>query len=173
MAILCGPDSLDWTFLTSIFTSITALVSIFVSIVALKKSSEYSRRNINTSIQQSVFKMVQEKAKECNKAWDNEPEHEMNDKSPHFLIATEIIVAIDLIEKAFDLFSKNDSSLQDNKSIYFYLYWKQLKPDIRGWIMNRTMIISKEMEKMFNDDTFTRQVITMHKTFGEYFENQT
>jgi hypothetical protein len=161
MLVNCISTSIDWSAIASIFT---AIISIIVAITALYRSSKYSEKNINLSIQQALFKMVQEKAKDCNTAWDNEPQNEMNDTSPHFLITTEIIIAIEVFDKAFELFGKNYKSLKYEKKDYYYLYWKQLKPDVRGWAKERT----QEIAKRFND-VYKQQINTIHSTFGEYF----
>ena len=156
-------NTIDWG---AIGSTITAVVAIVISIIALKRNTKLAKQNTQLSIRQSVFNLVKDKAHDCNIAWEDEPPFEMNDTSPHFLVATEIIVALDLIEKAFELFGENDNTLATYKSTYHYLYWKQLKPDIRGWVMHRTLEIAKRFGDVYNN-----QINRIHFSFKDYFES--
>lgn len=159
--------SIDWESVARISTIATSVLAIIVSIIALNRNTKFSNKNITLSIQQAVFKMVIDKAKDCNSVWLNEPKDEMNGTSPHFLIITEFIVAIDIINKAFELFGKN-LNVSEFKKTYYYLYWKQLLPDIRGFVMER----AKEIAKRVNDDVYTNQINSIHSTFSDFFENK-
>lgn len=107
-----------------------------------------------------------EKAKDCNAAWDKEPQFEKDSKnSPHFLIATELIIAIDVIEKAINLFGKNDLSVAPERVEYLGLYWKQLSPNVRGWVINVTPVIQNDHNKVFTD-----QISRIHDCFSAFFE---
>ena len=160
-------SSVDWESIARICTIATSVLAIVISFIALNRNTTFSNKNITLSIQQAIFKMVIDKAKDCNSAWLNEPENEMNDTSPHFLIVTEFLVAIDIMNKAFELFGKN-LDVSEFKKAYYYLYWKQLLPDIRGFVMERTLTIAKRV----NSNVYSAQVSTIHSTFSEFFENK-
>jgi hypothetical protein len=162
MLIECVQNSFDWSKLAPV---VTATISIIISIVALWRSSRSSRKTTSLSVQQAMFKMVQEKSKDCNIAWINEPENEQNEISPHFAVITEVIISLEVINRAFQLFDGNYKSLEDQKGDYYYLYWKQLRPAIRGWIMNQ---VKKASE--FDDRVYKDQLNTINTSFGKYFE---
>ncbi|MCC8424217.1 hypothetical protein [Mucilaginibacter sp. UR6-11] len=158
--------TIDWDILAKFATLLTSLIAIYISIVALKRNTRLSTKNINLSIQQAIFKIVAEKARDCNNVWKNEPEFELKSKdSPHFLVITELVISIEIINNAFLLFDKNSEVIEEFKDTYFSLLWKQLIPDIRGWVQNVTPTI-----KANHNDKFLKQVATVHENFSKYFD---
>ena len=98
--------------------------------------------------------------------WENEQKNEIqNEDSPHFKIMSELIITIEIIEKSFSLFGQNDSSIDSNKNDYYYLFWKQLRTDLRGWI-RRTPIIAKQQNNFY----YSEQVADLHSKVEKYFE---
>ncbi len=155
----------DWELISKYSTIITSLLALVISFIALSRNTKFSNKNITLSIQQAIFKMVMEKAKDCNLAWVNEPINEKENKlSPHFSIATELIIAIEVIDKAFYLFGKNQASLNEFKKDYYSLYWKQLAPDVRGWVMETTPKIQNDY-----NDVFVNQIDKIQTTFKDFF----
>lgn len=147
-------------------SSIMPILAFILSIIALFSARTFSRKNIRLSIQQAIFKTVSEKAKDCNTLWENEPENEkQNEDSPHFKIMSELIITTEIIEKSFSLFGQNDSSIDSNKNDYYYLFWKQLRTDLRGWI-RRTPQIAQQQNNLY----YSQQVADLHSKFEKYFE---
>ena len=145
--------------------AILSIIAIVISIVSLYINYTFSIKNLRNSTQQSIFKTISEKAKECNFLWEKEPENEKNDTSPHFKISTEIKITIEIVEKSFYIFEKNYKNIRDYENDFYYLFWKQLNPDIRGWIKERSLSISKRFDKVYTD-----QIKSIHEKFEDFFE---
>ncbi|MBL7742087.1 MAG: hypothetical protein JNN00_01310 [Chitinophagaceae bacterium] len=147
-------------------TSIIPILAFIISTAALYFSVTFARRNIRLSLQQSIFKTVSEKAKDCNQLWESEPANEMqNPNSPHFKVMSELIITTEIIERAFDLFSKNNSTIMKFKDDYYYLFWKQLRTDLRGWV-RRTPQIAEQLQNVY----YSQQVTSLHNKVQAHFE---
>jgi hypothetical protein len=160
--LLQSSPSFNWA---TVISAITAMVAITVSIIALRINRTMARRNIRLSIQQAIFKIVSEKAKDCNTLWDNEPMSEQNDNSPHFKIVSEIIISKEVVEKSFALFEKNYQPITKLKEDYYYLLWKQLRTDLRQFI--RT---APDLAAQLNNKYYTAQINELHRIFNGHFE---
>lgn len=148
------------------WSSMTPIIAIIISIIALFVNSRLARRNLRLNIQQLIFKTVNEKAKDCNSLWENEPVSEkINNNSPHFKVISEIIITLETIDKTFGLFEKNYKSIRNDRDYYYYLFWKQLRTDLRGWI-RRSPEIAKEMK----NEIYSNQINGIYETFSKYFE---
>jgi len=148
-------------------SSFVPILAFILSLVALYFSITFSKRNIQLSIQQVIFKTVSEKAKDCNMLWENEPVLEQqNENSPHFKIMSELILTIEILEKSLGLFGKNNSSIGLYKKDFYYLFWKQLRTDLRGWV-RRTPQIAIQV----NDPIYSQQVTNLHNKFESHFEH--
>lgn len=145
--------------------SILAIIAIAISIISLCLNYNFSIKNIRNSTQQSIFKTISEKAKECNDLWDKEPENERSNSSPHFKISTEIMITIEIIERSFRLFEKNYKDIRKFEQDFYYLFWKQLTPDIRGWIKERAINNSQNFDQIYID-----QIKSIYDKFNEHFE---
>lgn len=157
--IFCSNLFLNWS-------SVVPILAFIISLIALFSNRSFSKKNIQLSIQQAIFKTVSEKAKDCNTLWESEPPIEaQNENSAHYKIMSELIITKEIIEKSVDLFSKNDKSIIRYKEDYYYLFWKQLRTDLRGWI-RRTPQIAIEV----NNQYYTQQVADLHAKFQKHFE---
>jgi hypothetical protein len=142
-----------------------SIFALFVSILSVVYSVIYSKKNIRFGIQESIFKTVSEKARNCNYLWDAEPRIEKeNPNSPHFKIMSELIITKEIIEKSFELFGKNELPIKNNKDDYYYLFWKQLNTDLRGWI-SRTPEIAKGLKNEY----YTKQVVDLFEKVQKHF----
>ncbi len=144
---------------------IIAIAAVIISFISLFVNSSYATKNIRLSTQNALFKTVSEKARDCNNLWDKEPDNEKNDSSPHFKISTEIMITIEIINKSFELFEKNYKRITDDEKDYYYLFWKQLNPDIRGWVRDHSLKNSKEFSEIYQ-----KQIKQIHHRFELYFE---
>jgi hypothetical protein len=133
---------------------VTPVVAIIVSICALWNNRHFSRKNVRLSIQQALFKTVSEKAKDCNALWDAEPESEKTPNSPHFKVVSELVISMEVIEKSFELFSVNYNSIADNKGDFYFLFWKQLSPNLRGFFADRADAIAREL----GNEIYSKQI---------------
>ncbi len=148
------------------FQTIVPSLALILSLIALFSTRAFSRRNINLSIQQAIFKTVSEKAKDCNLLWENEPANEkQNENSPHFKVMSELIITTEVIEKSVSLFSQNDSSIGGSKDDYYFLFWKQLDTGLRGWI-RRTPQIATQL----NNQYYSGQVTDLFSKVEKHFE---
>lgn len=146
--------------------SFLPILAFILSIIALYFSINFSRKNIQLSIQQVIFKTVSEKTKDCNTLWENEPANEIqNLNSPHFKIMSELIITTEIIEKSLDLFGKNSSTIKIFRDDYYYLFWKQLRTDLRDWI-RRTPQIAEGLNNVY----YSQQVEDLHAKFHKHFE---
>ena len=155
---LCWSLEFDWS-------KITPIVAVAVSVTAILINRRSSHKNIRLSIQQAIFKTVSDKAKDCNTMWESEPANGINDDSPHFKVMSELIITQEIIERSFLLFAHNYKSIKKYKDDYYYLFWKQLRTDLRGWI-KRTPNIAQRV----NDLYYSEQVATLQEKFVKHFE---
>jgi hypothetical protein len=147
--------------------AVTSCVAILLSIIALLVNRAIAQRNTRLTVQQSIFKTVMDKARDCNNIWLSEPEIEKsNPNSPHFLVITELIVSIETIEMSFSLFKQNYKSIEEEYGTAFYqLFYKQLHVDLRGW-MKRTPQIAVAV----HSPLFSSQVQLLVTKFERFFE---
>jgi len=158
--------TIDWDILSKLATILISVLALFVSISAMNRNTRFSNKNISLSVQQAIFKIVAEKAHDCNNVWINEPENELKSKdSPHFLVTTELIISIEVINTALILFDKQSDLIGESRSKHFEIFWKQLIPDVRGWVQNVTPIIQKN-----HNEVFFNQIETIHKNLSPFFD---
>jgi hypothetical protein len=151
---------------------IIAILAVIVSLIALYFSVIYFSRNIRSSIQQSIFKTVSEKAKDCNLVWISEPKPgEGENESPHYKVMTELVISREVIDKAFDIFGYNQHSIIKFKNDYYYLLYKQLDPRLRDWF-KRTPEIADRLESEFGEPQlyYKAQIADMFAAFKKHFE---
>lgn len=144
---------------------ITSIVAVSVSSYAVIISRRYAQKNVRLNIQQAIFKTVSEKVKDCNTMWVNEPENERHDESPHFLIMSELTISKELIDKALELFGENYKGIKQYESDYYYLFWKQLRPELRGWFIR-----TPDIAKKFNNEYYNDQIRDLFAKFKPHFE---
>jgi hypothetical protein len=148
------------------WSAVTPIIAIAVSIVAIFISRKAAQKNVRLAIQQAIFKTVSDKAKDCNTMWENEPQNERDNKSaPHFKVMSELIISKELIDKSFSLFGDNYRSIEKYQDDYYYLFWKQLRTDLREWIRRTPSIADK-----LNDEYYSEQVRDLHQKFANHFE---
>lgn len=150
--------------------SLSTIISIMAfgfSIISLFVNIKISQRNTRLTIQQAVFKTVIEKAKDCNTVWVNEPAEEFGfPTSPHFLVISEVIISIETIERSIKIFERNYSNIgKENSSDFYYVFWKQLRVDLRGWIKTSPLI-----SEQINDEIYSNQIKLMFSKFKSHFE---
>jgi hypothetical protein len=144
------------------------ILAFAVSIFALLSNRSNSKKNIQLAIQQVIFKTVAEKAKDCNNLWETEPENEkQNPNSPHFKVVSELIITTEVIEKSFELFGNNDESIEIYKSDYYWLCWKQLRTDLRGFVRKAPQIAIGLNPP---NAIYTNQIADLHLKFQNHFE---
>lgn len=159
ITFLCCNSFFNWS-------SIMPILAFILSIIALFSSRVISKKTIRLSIQQAIFKTISEKAKECNSLWECEPDNERKKENPtHYKIMSELIISIEILEKSFELFGENDKFLGKYKDYYYYLFWKQLRTDLRGWIRTTPTIA-----KIDKNSYYSEQVETLISKFKKHFE---
>ena len=160
--LICVPFHFNWS-------ALTPIVAIIVSIIALFINRAIAQRNTRLTIQQALFKTITDKVKDCNTLWETEPENERHPNSPHFKVMSELIISIEIIDKSLSLFQKNYKSIRrEFESDYYYLFWKQLRTDLRDWVKT-----TPEIAKVQNDDNYKLQVADLFKKFQRHFEKMT
>ena len=149
------------------WTAVTPIVAIIISIVALGANTRNAQRNTRLSIQQVIFRTVIDKVKEINTMWENEPENEkQNENSPHFKIISELVILKEIIDESLILFGRNYKSMKkDNEDRFYYLFWKQLRTDLRGWF-RRTPQIAESLNNQF----YSAQIHDLREKFEKHFE---
>ncbi len=149
------------------WSAVTPVIAIVVSILALLINRTIAQKNIRLTIQQAIFKTVSEKSKDCNTLWQNEPTSKTDQREPHYKVISELIISIEVIDKSFYLFEKNYKSVRDYQDDYYYLFWKQLRTDLRGFIMLAPIIA-----KTVGNEYYTKQIEDLHILFKKHFEQQ-
>jgi hypothetical protein len=152
--------------LVSNWVSVIPTLAFIVSIAALRTNRLNAKKNIRLSIQQAIFKTISEKAKDCNALWEAETDRSY-ENATHFKVMSELIITTEIIEKSIEVFSANDKSITSIKQDFYWLFWKQLRTDLRGWI-RRTPEIEKQMEP--KNIYYAQQVSDLHSKFKNHFE---
>jgi hypothetical protein len=153
---MCSQNS-DWS------TWLLPLIATLISLFSLYLSATYSHKNIRLSIQQTIFKTVSEKAKDCNAIW----EVESDEHTPHYKVVSELIISKEVIDKSFDLFKKNYSSITQFRDDFYYLLWKQLRTDLREWIKK-----SPDVAKLINNEYYSKQIEDLDNIFKNHYEKR-
>jgi hypothetical protein len=113
------------------------------------------------SIQQSIFKTVADRVKQCNEIWAGEA----SEAGPHYAVISELIISNEVIERSLSLFKIK--KIEKNKDDFYYLFWKQLRPDLRGFIRD-ALTINSTINNLF----YTKQIEDLHKIFEKFFESR-
>ena len=146
--------------------SVIPTLAFIVSIAALVTNRSNGKKNIRLSIQQAIFKTISEKAKDCNTLWEGESDRNY-ENATHFKVMSELIITTEIIEKSIELFSANDKSIVAIKDDFYWLFWKQLRTDLRGWIRHTPEIV-KQMEPQ--NIYYSQQVADLNSKFTNHFE---
>lgn len=141
-------------------------LALIISIKALVSNINNAKKNIRLSITQAIFKSISEKAKDCNTLWEKESDKSY-ENATHYTVMSELIITKEIINKSLDLFSKNDEKIELLKDDFYWLLWKQLRTDLRGWII-RTPEIVKQMDP--RDEIYSKQVSDLQEIFQKHFE---
>jgi hypothetical protein len=159
--VICDTaDKFNWSM-------VTPIVALVISIIALIINQRIAQRNRHLTIQQALFNTVFDKVKDRNTLWENEPANEKHNDSPHFKIMSELIISTEVIDKSLSLFEKNYRGIRKLESDYYYLFWKQLRTDLRGWIKETPRIA-----KTVNNEYYNLQIADLFKRFKPHFEKQ-
>jgi hypothetical protein len=161
--LLQSNPSFNWS---TVISAITAMVAITVSIIALRINRRMARRNIRLSIQQAIFKIVSEKAKDCNALWEAETDRSY-ENATHFKVMSELIITTEIIEKSIEIFSTNDKLITLIKDNFYWLFWKQLRTDLRGWVKHTPEIVKQMNPKNIY---YSQQVTDLYLKFENHFE---
>jgi hypothetical protein len=63
------------------------------------------------------------------------------------------------------LFGKNYRSIKKYEPDYYYLFWKQLRPELRGWFRK-----TPEIAKVVNNEYYNDQIKDLFVKFERHFE---
>lgn len=85
---------------------------------------------------------------------------------PYYASVSEVITSIEVIERSFILFKRNYKTVRKNEEDYYYLFWKQLRTDFRGFLRNSAPEIATRIDNKY----YTDQVNDIHAKFRNYFE---
>lgn len=144
----------------NLLTPLLALGAIVFTVI-------YSRKNIWLSGQLHLINLVSGKAKDCNLVWANEPKP-YTPEDYHILVISEMIISIEVIDRSVKVLSRGNENVSDSKEDIYYIFWKQLHVDVRGWASKtRDFVIRKNIP---STDPYAIQVETIHKYFEKYFE---
>jgi len=153
--ILNSISDFPWSLLTSI-------IAIVVSITALYINRRMAQKNIRLSIQQLIFKTISEKVKDCNSIW----EQECTPNSPNTKLISEIIISREIIDKSFDLFESNYSSIRKFQENFYKLFWTQLRTDLRSYIIKNTETIARSEKPVYQ-----KQVEDIRRWFTKFYKD--
>jgi hypothetical protein len=148
-----------------ILSSATSIVVICISFSALRLNRTMARRNIRLAIQQAIFKIVSEKARDCNVIWEDEIKPDSGQSIARYKLVSELTISREVIDKSFELFKKNYKAIENARSDYYYLLWKQLRTDLREFVRNVPSLTNQ-----VNDKNYLEQINDLHRVFGEHFE---
>lgn len=143
---------MDWNLAVSLFAALT-------SVAALVISYTYSRKNVRLSIFQSVIRSISEKAKDCNGLWELDSKPGL----PNHKLVSELVISRELIDKSLILFHGNEKRARQDKDEFYYLFAKQLRTDIRNFVMNAA---EKHKEQ---GEIYCQQIEGIKEAFSKHF----
>jgi hypothetical protein len=154
---------------TNSISIVLPVLAIIVSIISIWLSTRFSRKSLRLAIQQMILKTVGERVSACNTIWREDIEaltavgvipH------PHFAVISEIIISMEVIEGSFKIFQKNYKSVRENEKDYYFLFWKQMRTDLRGFIKDEAPRIATRI----NNQYYTQQINDILSAFDKAFE---
>ena len=147
------------------FSLAISIVAIIISIYSILLNRLNARKNIRLSLQQAIFKTVSEKVKDCNTLWDIESLSKKDPNETHYKVISEIIISKEVIDRSFLIFKKNYNAIIEYEDDYYYLFWKQLRTDLRDFIKK-----APELAKVVGNELYAKQISDLHKIFRKHFE---
>src|ERR1700761_194489 len=112
------------------WATIIALLALGVSWYSVAKNIEFSRKTVQVyrstlrvSMQQAIFKVVSNKAKDVNKIWEQLPPERQIKSDPHCDLMSEIVITKEILEEAFNLFKLHDDDVINEKGHFYYLFY--------------------------------------------------
>ncbi len=128
----------------------------------MKEQNEYARNNLRVSIGNLFIKTASEYSHGCNQVWRKEH----TQQEFYINTITEIIISLEVMDRLVEVYKENHIDEKLINTMY-YLFWKQLDVDIRGWIKNSSMPLAQTRPI---DDVYRKQIETIHSKLSEYFE---
>ena len=146
----------------------TAIIALAISIFTLISSRLIAQKNLRLSIQQTIFKTITDKVKDCNVVWDSVPQIEkINADSLHINVISELVITLEIIDNSFLLFEHNYENIRKDYTVNFHkLFYKQLRTDLREWL-KKTPEISAKLK---DNKVYSDQVAFLTKHLGPYYE---
>jgi len=141
---------------------ITSIIAIVISIFAIVMSIRFARKTIRLSIHQSILKTISDKASDCNTKWVIEQTQNQKDLK-HTEPIKELVITMEVLEKSIRLFAENDRSIRSYQKQYDCLLWKQLRTELRGFIVN-------DMKTIAEKDPVNQYYLDYYKSLDSIFK---
>lgn len=142
---------------------ILSLIAICISVYALYTSNKLQKQNLSLSIRQKLFDVANERAAACNKVWSSEVK--TKEPMPNFSTISELVITIEVMERSFSLFELRKKASILNKEDFYYIIWKQLNTELRGFIVN-----SKALGEYSKNQIYRLQVEGVFDKFSMHYE---
>jgi len=151
------------------WNTVAPIVAVIISIFALFINIRIAQKNTRLTILQALFKTVTDKVKDCNTLWGKASQLEGYQRLQHREVVSELIISIEVIDKFFELFQRNYKTIRRKfEADYYYLFWKQLQPDLRGWVIDHIRSIAATS----NNEYYKIQVSDIIRKFQDHFEKK-
>ncbi len=170
-----------YDFLKNFASAIISLVAFVLSLRAF----QLSLRNSRINVYETLLKMALDKSKDCNKIWletDNEFKKNFpisseghsysykNAMNEYNTVIDEIIISRELLRNSYKLFDKKSRYLKKQaRKIISYAFWKQLTPDLRGFITQRAPVVA--VEKYNRRTYYSNNLLYIYEFTHQAWEN--
>ena len=84
---------------------------------------------------------------------------------PNFSTISELVITIEVMERSFSLFELRKKASILNKEDFYYIIWKQLNTELRGFIVN-----SKALGEYSKNQIYRSQVEGVFDKFSMHYE---
>lgn len=142
---------------------ILSLIAICISAYALYTSNKLQKQNLSLNIRQKLFDVANERAAACNKVWSTEVK--TKEVMPNFSTISELVITIEVMERSFGLFELRKKASILNKEDFYYVIWKQLNTELRGFVVN-----SKTLTEYSKNQIYRSQVEGIFDKFSMHYE---
>lgn len=140
-----------------------SLCAFILALISLLYTLRNAKKSMRLSIQQAVIKTAIEKAKDCNIIWDK------SNITEHYDVISEMVISKEIILKSFEVYQKLEKGVIKEKEDYAYIFWKQLKTDVRGFFTSEAVKIALRANCK---TTYGDQLLSINDFIKNHNENQ-
>jgi hypothetical protein len=145
-------------------TNIIAFVTFLSITGTLIWGIKSTQKTLRLSIQQKIVETATSKAYDCNKMWE---ENSLSQENANLDLMNLLVISREIIQEQISLFGRNYNNLEDSKNSIYFIFYKQIKPEIRQWLKN-TESISENLQP--KNEYYEKMIIDSYAVFKQFFE---